>query len=70
MMDRWMLCEDCGEVVEAERTHNGICPCLHYIHCGWGHSAGLSEGYSTREEAEQERVRRLDTHVSDMMMED
>jgi len=31
------ICEDCGSLVEAELTHNGICAVGHYVHCGWGH---------------------------------
>lgn len=31
------ICEDCGSLVEAELTHNGICAVSHYVHCGWGH---------------------------------
>lgn len=31
------ICEDCGSLVEAELTHNGICAIGHYVHCGWGH---------------------------------
>jgi hypothetical protein len=31
------ICEDCGSLVEAELTHNGVCPVGHYVHCGWGH---------------------------------
>jgi hypothetical protein len=33
----WAICEDCGSLVEAELTHNGVCPVGHYVHCGWGH---------------------------------
>jgi len=36
MMPR-AICEDCGSLVEAELTHNGICAVGHYVHCGWGH---------------------------------
>jgi hypothetical protein len=31
------ICEDCGSLVEAELTHNGVCQVGHYVHCGWGH---------------------------------
>ena len=31
------ICEDCGSLVDAELTHNGVCPVWHYVHCGWGH---------------------------------
>ena len=31
------ICEDCGSLVEAELTHNGVCAVGHYVHCGWGH---------------------------------
>lgn len=31
------ICEDCGALVEAELTHNGVCLVGHYVHCGWGH---------------------------------
>ena len=31
------ICEDCGSLVEAKLTHNGICAVGHYVHCGWGH---------------------------------
>ncbi len=35
------ICEDCGSLVEAELTHNGICAVGHYVHCGWGHELSL-----------------------------
>lgn len=28
------ICEDCGFLVEAELTHNGVCAVGHYVHCG------------------------------------
>lgn len=31
------ICEDCGSLVEAELTHNGVGRVGHYVHCGWGH---------------------------------
>jgi hypothetical protein len=31
------ICEDCGSLVEAELTHNGVGRVVHYVHCGWGH---------------------------------
>jgi len=31
------ICENCGSLVEAELTHNGVCVVGHYVHCGWGH---------------------------------
>lgn len=31
------ICEDCGSMVAAEVTHNGVCAVGHYVHCGWGH---------------------------------
>jgi hypothetical protein len=46
------ICEDCGSLVEAELTHNGICAVGHYVHCGWGHELSLddliSDGVATR----------------------
>ena len=38
------ICEDCGSMVEAELTHNGICAVGHYVHCGCGHEL-LIEGF-------------------------
>jgi hypothetical protein len=46
------ICEDCGSLVEAELTHNGICAVGHYVHCGWGHELSpddlISDGVATR----------------------
>ena len=33
------ICEDCGSLVEAELTHNGVGRVCHYVHCGWGHES-------------------------------
>lgn len=54
-MEIWICCEDCGEPVEAERTHNGVLPVLHYICCGWGHQAGPDDGFDTPEAAVADR---------------
>ena len=37
------ICEDCGSLVEAELTHNGVCEVGHYVHCGWGHDLSPDE---------------------------
>ena len=37
------ICEDCGSLVEAELTHNGVCAVGHYVHCGWGHQLSPDE---------------------------
>ncbi len=37
------ICEDCGSVVVAELTHNGVCVVGHYVHCGWGHELSPSD---------------------------
>jgi hypothetical protein len=37
------ICENCGSLVEAELTHNGICAVGHYVHCGWGHQLSPDE---------------------------
>jgi len=34
----WARCEDCGQWVPAEITHNGVMRVGHYVHCGWGHT--------------------------------
>ena len=54
----WMICETCGEPIEAEMTHNGVAPCLHYVHCGWGHGPfNPDDGFSTVDEAIASRAR-------------
>ena len=37
------ICKDCGSLVEAELTHNGVCEVGHYVHCGWGHDLSADE---------------------------
>lgn len=37
------ICEDCGSLVAAEVTHNGVCAVGHYVHCGWGHELHLDD---------------------------
>ena len=37
------ICENCGSLVEAELTHNGVCEVGHYVHCGWGHDLSPDE---------------------------
>ena len=37
------ICEDCGSLVEAELTHNGVCEVGHYVHCGGGHDLSPDE---------------------------
>jgi len=37
------ICEDCGSLVDAEITHNGVCEVGHYVHCGWGHMLSPSD---------------------------
>ena len=37
------ICEDCGSLVDADLTHNGVCTVGHYVHCGWGHQLSPDE---------------------------
>ena len=46
------VCEDCGAVVTAELTHNGICRVGHYVHCGWGHELSPDDLLSDAEAIE------------------
>lgn len=35
-MPYYATCPECDELTEVEATHNGVCPCWHTVHCGWG----------------------------------
>ena len=48
----WDYCPSCGEPVQPERTHNGICYVYHFVHCGWGHDGGSP--HLTLEEATEQ----------------
>lgn len=39
----WAVCEDCGELVPAEITNNGVMRVGHYVHCGWGHQCAVED---------------------------
>ena len=43
MSEKFAECEDCGELVEAEVTHNGVTYVGHYVHCGWGHQCSVDD---------------------------
>ena len=36
-----ILCNNCGKVIPAERTHNGVCECWLGHCCGYGQDAAI-----------------------------
>lgn len=52
-MSYYTTYEECGEEVEADYCHNGVCMCYHYVHCGWGHVAGEDDIYHERKDNER-----------------
>jgi len=55
------ICEDCGSLVDAEITHNGVCEVGHYVHCGWGHMLSLSDLIS---DAAADRIEELEAKLA------
>jgi hypothetical protein len=55
------ICEDCGSLVDAELTHNGVCEVGHYVHCGWGHMLSPSDLIS---DAAADRIEELEAKLA------
>jgi hypothetical protein len=55
------ICEDCGSLVDAEITHNGVCEVGHYVHCGWGHMLSPSDLIS---DAAADRIEELEAKLA------
>jgi len=43
-------CPTCDELVEVERTHNGVAWVWHMVHCGWGHAYFADEDIEWKQE--------------------
>ena len=42
-MQAYIHCSQCGKLIEAERTHNGVCACWLGHCCGFGQDAMIGE---------------------------
>jgi hypothetical protein len=58
------ICEDCGSLVDAEITHNGVCEVGHYVHCGWGHMLSPSDLIS---DAAADRIEELEAKLEELL---
>ena len=39
----YIRCHQCDKLIEAEKTHNGVCPCWLGHCCGFGQDAAIGE---------------------------
>ena len=54
-MQAYIHCSQCEKLIEAERTHNGICACWLGHCCGFGQDAMIGEEVYLTKQSEEEK---------------